>query len=382
MAYRDNQLLFYEYDLGETLRAHISRAAKAVDEISERDFLAASDDDLTTQVASQFEIQPIELLEDQRTMAREETRIDVSQHPDRNPFGDAGPIYVAGIRVVVSTPFRGDSALWKMRPNAWQSTFPRGNVRARSEREGVLEIDYTKPADERNDRLKQIIDSTFKDIRFYLGNQKSQIDQELTKIRQSIADAIRRRRDRLGAHDNLSAVLGIPMATDPTEIPVKPPRPAAPRGSPIASETRQKEKRQVSAAAQWDVFVSHASEDKDSVARPLALALQKIGFRVWFDEMTLKVGDSLRRSIDQGLAKSRFGIVVISPAFLKKEWPQRELDGLVAREVLGRKVILPVWHDVDATVVTAYSPTLADRVAARTNAGLDQVVEAIRKTIE
>jgi hypothetical protein len=52
-----------------------------------------------------------------------------------------------------------------------------------------------------------------------------------------------------------------------------------------------------------------------------------------------------RQSIDSGLARSRFGIVILSEAFFAKHWPQRELDGLAAREVDGVKVILPVWHN-------------------------------------
>ena len=59
----------------------------------------------------------------------------------------------------------------------------------------------------------------------------------------------------------------------------------------------------------WDVFISHASEDKDEVARPLANALIKAGYKVWFDEFTLKLGDSLNQSIKIGLSESKFGIV-------------------------------------------------------------------------
>jgi TIR domain len=70
----------------------------------------------------------------------------------------------------------------------------------------------------------------------------------------------------------------------------------------------------------WDVFISHASEDKDFV-RPLAEVLQKSGLSVWYDEFALKVGDSLRRKIDEGLAKSRYGIVILSHAFFTKNWP-------------------------------------------------------------
>lgn len=116
----------------------------------------------------------------------------------------------------------------------------------------------------------------------------------------------------------------------------------------------------------YDVFVSHASEDKD-VARPLAEALRERGLSVWFDEQELRIGDSLRRKIDQGIARSRFGIVILSAPFFSKGWPQYELDGLVTLAVTGKQVLLPVWHNVDADAVMAYSPSLADRVALRTS---------------
>src|SRR5438105_3767934 len=97
----------------------------------------------------------------------------------------------------------------------------------------------------------------------------------------------------------------------------------------------------------WDVFISHASEDKATVAIPLAAALNRAGLRVWLDKQQLEVGDSLRQRIDSGLAKCRFGVVILSESFFKKHWPQKELDGLVAREELGLKVLLPVWHGLD-----------------------------------
>jgi hypothetical protein len=125
---------------------------------------------------------------------------------------------------------------------------------------------------------------------------------------------------------------------------------------------------------QYDAFISHASEDKDEFVRPLAKALSKLGLRIWFDEFELRVGDSLRRSIDRGLSKSAYGIVVLSRAFFAKQWPQYELDGLVSTEMSGRKAILPVWHNVSRARVMKYSPTLADRVAAKSTSGMSAVV--------
>ena len=134
-------------------------------------------------------------------------------------------------------------------------------------------------------------------------------------------------------------------------------------------------------STKWDLFISHASEDKDEIVRPLATALKKAGFRVWYDEFTLTIGDSLRRSIDKGLAQSRFGLVVLSPDFFKKEWPQRELDGLVAREIDEKKVILPVWHKVDRAYVAKFSPSLADRLAVSTMEGINEIVKAVSRAV-
>ena len=116
----------------------------------------------------------------------------------------------------------------------------------------------------------------------------------------------------------------------------------------------------------FDVFISHASEDKDDVVRPLANALQAAGLSVWYDEFELRIGDSLRRKIDKGLASSRFGVVVFSQAFFGRGWPEYELDGLVTRAVSGDQILLPIWHNVSKREVMGYSPSLADRLARST----------------
>lgn len=128
----------------------------------------------------------------------------------------------------------------------------------------------------------------------------------------------------------------------------------------------------------YDVFVSHASEDKDDFVRDFVKCLQQDGLKVWYDEFTLRIGDSLRRSIDNGLRNSRYGIVVLSEAFFSKEWPQRELDGLFAREVNGEKVILPIWHKISKNEVMKFSPIIADMLALNT---LSFTIEEIAKEI-
>jgi hypothetical protein len=125
----------------------------------------------------------------------------------------------------------------------------------------------------------------------------------------------------------------------------------------------------------YDLFICHAAEDKDAFVRPLANTLRAKNVSVWYDEFSLRIGDSIRRSIDAGLSQSRFGVVVLSKAFFQKKWPQYELDGLAEREMAGPStVILPVWFKIEKKDVLAFSPSLANRVAARSADGLDIVV--------
>jgi len=131
----------------------------------------------------------------------------------------------------------------------------------------------------------------------------------------------------------------------------------------------------------WDVFISHASEDKDEFVRPLAKALEQSGLEVWFDETTFKVGDRLRESIDYGLSRSRFGVVVLSKYFFSKNWPKEELEGLSTKEISGVKVILPVWHNITRDEVAERSPTLAGRFAAQSKDGLEKVVRQLREAM-
>ncbi len=125
------------------------------------------------------------------------------------------------------------------------------------------------------------------------------------------------------------------------------------------------------------VFICYAAENKDEIARPLANALSEHGVSVLYDEFSLKLGDSLRDSINRGLSRSKFGVVIISPQFFEKHWPRQELDDLATGEVGGKKVILPVWHKVAFNDVRDFSPTLADRIAVSTGKGMKQVVESI-----
>lgn len=138
-----------------------------------------------------------------------------------------------------------------------------------------------------------------------------------------------------------------------------------------------------SANKKFDVFICHATKDKKQFVEPLAKALKKENINVWYDDFILEWGDSLRESIDKGLINSRFGIVVFSKAFMdkKKKWTKHELDGLFAREVEGKKVILPVWHNISRDDLLEYSPAFADRLA-KSSDSIENIVKSIKKLLE
>jgi hypothetical protein len=339
-----------------------------VQAISETVLRAVEDDTIVAQLSEQLRVVPLRLDRSRQTMRREEIQVDVTGDPRRMGFPDGRRIVVPGIRVTVSIPYIGDRLLWRLRPSTYRLSAPRGVVRAGLGDEGALDIVIEQPSDQPIEGIKTELESTLGDIQFFIENQArdlASLDDALSrKIRASLAD----RRSRLKKHDGLSDFLGIPeISVSPSFAKGSPPKPTA--------------KSDPGADPQWDVFVSHASEDKETLVRALVTALSAAGLRVWYDEHVLRIGDSLRRSIDKGLARSRYGLVIISPAFLSKHWPQKELDGLVAREEEGEKVILPIWHGVSPADVRRASPTLADRLAVSSDRGVDEVVREVLRAV-
>lgn len=131
----------------------------------------------------------------------------------------------------------------------------------------------------------------------------------------------------------------------------------------------------------YHVFIAHASEDKEEIAKPLAVELRARGLRVWYDEFTLRIGDSLNETINRGLARSWYGVVILSHHFFAKRWPQSELNGMVARESTGQKVILPVWHRITQQEIVRHAPILADKLASNSEKGIGAVADDIMSAI-
>lgn len=133
----------------------------------------------------------------------------------------------------------------------------------------------------------------------------------------------------------------------------------------------------------WDVFISHSSDDKFDFVNSLVSSLSKFNLRVWYDDDQLLIGDSISKSIDYGLTKSLYGVLVITRSFIRKRWPEYEYRSLLMREINGRKVILPIWHNIDVEEVLEYSPYLADKYAFNSSImSTDQIAFGILKVID
>lgn len=131
---------------------------------------------------------------------------------------------------------------------------------------------------------------------------------------------------------------------------------------------------------QYDVFISHATEDKDDFVNELARALEDADINIWYDSDSIGWGRSIRQEIDKGLKNSRYGIVVLSPTFIENYWTNYELDGILKKESsIGVQVILPIWHKVTADEINRYSPSLADKYALNTAYNtIDEIVKKVK----
>lgn len=316
-------------------------------------------------LVDQFGINVPVLHDDKKQAEARETQVDVSRDP-RRIFFNEGPHYVTGTEITFIIPFSGDAALFDIRPSSFTLSPPIGEIH-----NGELRLIYTF-ADAQFDVEAQA-ERNITEIKQYLDSMRPSGEQLRRELEALGASLIQRRNQERGTHSQIVAGLKTPIRQAPSPPPVAAPVPVYPPARRRASKKKQQD--------EWDVFISHATEDKEAIARPLADALRARALRVWYDDFALTLGDSLRQSIDRGLARSLFGVVILSPHFFDKHWPQQELNGLATREVEGEKVILPVWHNINAEGVRNSSPMLADRKAVNTEEGLEIVVQKIMKVV-
>lgn len=129
---------------------------------------------------------------------------------------------------------------------------------------------------------------------------------------------------------------------------------------------RENFERRASAPDLRDVFLCHAWDDRRGAAKELHDLLESRGVSVWFSEKDVLLGTSLLREIDRGLAKSRVGIVLVTPALLRR----LEEEGIADKELsalLARDLLVPIVHDTTYEALRDVSPLLGSRSGLSTS---------------
>lgn len=208
---RDRDLLFFEEDLDAQLRARQQSVSVAVDGIAKDQFLVSNDQEILDHVVSSLTVEPVSLREDAMTMNQQETHIDVSRDQMRyfSP-GRSGPFYIPGTRVDIDIPFIGEEWIFRYRTNPWSTVFPRAEVQR-----GHLRLSISQPHDADPASFKSIYEREIKLIREYVDRAHKQVVAYNESLPNLVQQAVNHRRDRLGRHGNIAALLDIPLATRP-----------------------------------------------------------------------------------------------------------------------------------------------------------------------
>jgi hypothetical protein len=352
------KVLFTKYDVYNVVELRKKQLKDAYQNLPDDQ---ASDQELLQKLKAGFMLNIPVLKPEEMTYDQEKTKIDARRLPNRLIRLGVEPVMEDATELTFYIPFEGDPEVFDIHPAASNSRLVEGEIVGQ---ELLL-------------RLK-VVDGNF-DIQAHVGRELQQVTWALNQIKSkeayftqelgaALANEIAKRKRSIESRSSITSNLNIPR------------RQATPETKP-AQRIERKEmatSRPVKTDQKKDIFISHASEDKPYV-EPLVAKLEEAGISVWYDRLVLEWGDDLRSKIDNGLANCRYGIVVLSKAFLaKKKWTEHELNGLFAREQAGQRLILPIWHGIKRDDLLQYSPAFADRLAMISSADShDDIVKSL-----
>jgi len=349
--------VFNEYDLSRTLENQLSRLREEV-----KSLVQSGRSEAIPAVVEKYKLTPLSFDIQNITVEPKTANIPAEYFPS-GFFVRPGESYPKDV-LVFYLPFIGDPTLLRCVPSTrilWteEVALEGNNI--------VFElIKFTDDVENIRKERDRIIDFLTKQAS-YINNQVEQYNNSINRV---ISETETQTRSQISKREEFLEQLGTPIRKTETMI-------SSMQQIPMETSSRLVTKKEKS----FDVFICHASEDKDFVGR-LANALDKAGISVWYDTFQIGWGDDLRQAIDDGLRKSRFGIVVFSKAFLnKKKWTEYELSGLFSKEKRGEKVILPIWHNITREDVAEYSPTFADRIAKRSD-NITEIVNELKKILK
>jgi hypothetical protein len=212
MRYREQNYLFAEYDLSDSLRANQGRIQENVDSIPKDQFLNSPYEDVIEYVVSQNTLTPIIIYEDRITASEpSECKVDVSGDPRRFIRDTSQPFYIPGHEISIEIPFSGDHNLLQAKTSTWSSVFPVGEIRQDRDGTGKIVMTFRQPHDADPTQIKTNLDSNLKVIKEYVGWSKSQVDTYNQSLRELVKRAVDFRKDKLKKQNSIADILGIPL---------------------------------------------------------------------------------------------------------------------------------------------------------------------------
>jgi TIR domain-containing protein len=357
-------LLFSNASIFDVIQHQQQMLKEEIEELDSSALNSVPGWELVHSLASKYKMEVPALAEENAYISHREAKVDVSRDPMRLIFDRSQPFYVKGVEITFSVPFRGDPNFFLIRPTTFTVNPPRAEIA-----ENEIQFVFTR-LDNDAQAARTEYERGLTSVKQHLGWLQASVEEFNRSIGPQVEGLVAQRQLKVSETAGMVASLGLPVKQKAAKHESAPAQPA------------KSFKKSISSPKKWDVFISHASEDKTDFATPLAEALRARGVSVWYDDFSLKLGDSLRSSIDFGLVNSRYGVVIFSKNFFAKHWPAQELNGLANREANGRKVILPIWHKVTADEVRQFSPILADRLAASSSEGVEKLVDQVVQVLE
>lgn len=356
--------LFSRISIFDLLRHRQEVLRNEIGELPESVLREGSEEILVQRLSARYKLDVPVLDEEKTYISHREVDVDVRNDPMRIILDRSTPCYKKGTEITFAIPFKGKPDMFEVQPATHIMGAPVGKIVGHE----IHLVRTTLNSDAQ--AIRNEYQGTLQEIKQHLGWLQESIGQFNAGVGEQVRQKVVQRLAELGSAADMIAAIGFPVQLQPPPNVVEEPR------------TVKARQRSSSSPKKWDVFISHSSEDKEAFVRPLALWLRREGASVWYDEFSLNIGDSLRASIDYGLANSRFGIVVLSKSFFAKHWPAQELNALMGREINGRKLILPIWHEVTRDEVQAFSPMLSDLVAGSSSDGVEKLAADIMAVVQ
>ena len=266
---------------------------------------------------------------------------------------------------VVYVPFEGDPSVFKLSPSAFNGTIAVGEIVDHD-----LLITVSSPI--QNFDVAGHVKREIVNVEWRLNNLRGSTEHLNLQLEIGLRESMAARKRVIENKAKARQDLNIPRRA-PAQTP-------APKVEPLVVSKATERANPVQKC--WDIFMSHASPDKPYV-RQLVAELRKADISTWFDEDSITWGEALRPAINKGLVNSRYAIVVLSKAFLaERKWTEHELNGLFAREKVGKFIILPIWHGIGHVDILQYDPALADRLAKVSDTdGYPDIVKSALKVL-